>query len=170
MSLTLFLGLVVGPLIVAVWVLPGLPWALRADPFLWPVLFVALFARTRQSALLPVTAGLLRDVFTLVPLCSHAIVYAIVFRLAHRHRDAIYKHAPGTQIGVTLMAAIAVQLLVALGVWIAGNGNISAFATASVVAQMALITAVLAPVAFALLGFAFRRFGVERTRAGDYCM
>ncbi len=167
MTLGLFCGMLLVPALLATWLVPALPWGLKFDPFLWPLLFVALFARNRQSPAMALILGLAHDLLSLSPLGAHALVYAIVFRLAHRHREAVYKHAIGTQIAITFAVAVAAHLLHLLGLKLAG-GPVTGMLI-FYVAAMALVTAILAPPAYFAIGVCFRYAGIERNRFGDYC-
>ncbi|MGE0433064.1 MAG: hypothetical protein AB7K09_21945 [Planctomycetota bacterium] len=148
---------------------PALPLMLRPDPFLWSVLFLALFTWNRQSCVPVLMLGLLRDAFSITPFGAHAILYVIVFRLIHQRRHGLYRESVPTQMMLALLAALSVQALMVAGLFVTGV-RIPLLTAAGSIVAIAIATALAAPVALHIAIRHAWHVGTPTNHDGEYIL
>lgn len=136
------------------------------DPFIWFVVFLALFTHDRAGPAPVIVAGLARDLLTIGSLGGFTLLYWIVFRYIHLRRERFFRHSKLAQVAIAGTASTFVVgcQTIALG-FTAHAPPIDH--TAVELLRIVLPTAVLTPFAIAALFGVYSLAGVRRTNAGD---
>jgi len=90
---------------------PVLPSFLYFDPFLWWVVFWALFSKEKQTSLPAFFMGLLKDLLSSGGFGMYAILYALVFRLIAKNKHKLYIENKYTHMLVVFGAGLIVNFL-----------------------------------------------------------
>ncbi len=148
---------------------PVLPDSFRIDPFLWWVVFWALYCKKEQTAFPAFFLGLLKDLFSTTPLGSYALLYWIAFRFISKNRERFFTESKCTQMLLVLGAGFIVNSLYACLLLMQHYPPEFAYLLQRVV-LIIVPTALLTVPAFIVIALISELFGIKRNKKGEWLL
>ena len=148
---------------------PVLPSFLYFDPFLWWVVFWALFSKEKQTSMPAFLMGLLKDLLSSGPLGMYAILYALVFRLIAKNRHKLFIENKYTQMLLVLAAGLIVNLLYFM-MMVINSGSYDLISGMLRILCIIVPTALLTLPAFEFINVLSRVLRIEQNKLGQYVL
>ena len=148
---------------------PVLPDFLYFDPFLWWVVFWALFSKDKQSSLPAFFVGLLKDLLSSGALGIYAILYALVFRLIAKSKHKLFIENKYTQMLLVFGAGLIVNFLYFV-LMVLNSGNYDLVSGMLRILCIIVPTALLTLPAFEFIDFLSKLLRIRQNKRGQYLL